>query len=111
MLDPQILDQLKSVYANLECEYVFSVYPSQHQNQAELLELLESLATASPKLKVVQNGPEVPEVLFDLLKDGAPVGVRFRAVPGGHEFTSLVLAVLNADGKGKLPDEGIIRRV
>jgi alkyl hydroperoxide reductase subunit F len=32
-------------------------------------------------------------------------------VPGGHEFTSLVLAVLNADGKGKLPDAGIVRRI
>jgi alkyl hydroperoxide reductase subunit F len=32
-------------------------------------------------------------------------------VPGGHEFTSLVLAILNADGKGKLPDEMILERV
>ena len=33
-------------------------------------------------------------------------------IPGGHEFTSLLLAVLNADGKGKnLPDEAIRRRI
>ena len=111
MLDTEILEQLKTVYSNLQSEYVFSVYPSQHPNQEELLVMLEALASTSPKLHVVQSGPEVPEVLFDLLKDGAPTGVRFRAVPGGHEFTSLVLSVLNADGKGKLPDDGIISRV
>jgi alkyl hydroperoxide reductase subunit F len=31
--------------------------------------------------------------------------VSFRGVPGGHEFSSLVLALLNAAGQGKLPDE------
>ena len=111
MLDKEILEQLKAHFAGLNGQYVFSVFPSQHESQAELLSLLESLATTSPKLSVVQQGPEVPEVQFDLLKDGAPTGIRFRAVPGGHEFTSLVLAVLNADGKGKLPDEAIVRRI
>ena len=41
-----------------------------------------------------------------------PTGIRFRAVPNGHEFTSLLLAVLNSDGKGKnIPDESICARV
>ena len=111
MLDNEILEQLKSHFAGLAGQYVFSVFPSQHASQAELLSLLESLATTSPNLRVVQQGPEVPEIQFDLLKDGAPTGIRFHAVPGGHEFTSLILAILNADGKGKLPDEGIVRRV
>lgn len=111
MLDDAILGQLKALFAGLTGEYVLSVFPSQHTSQSELMALLESLASASPRLRVVQQGPEVSEVQFDLLKDGAPTGIRFHAVPGGHEFTSLVLAILNADGKGKLPDEGIVRRV
>ena len=45
-------------------------------------------------------------------KEEKETGIRFRAIPGGHEFSSLLLAVLNADGKGKnLPDEGISRRI
>ncbi len=111
MLDSAIIEQLRDHFAGLQSEYVFSVFPSDHPSQTELLDLLESLAQASPKLRVAQQGPQVPEVQFDLLKDGAPTGIRFHAVPGGHEFTSLVLAVLNADGKGKLPDDGIIRRI
>lgn len=111
MLDSSIFEQLKAHFANLESDYVFSVCPSEHPSQAELMDLLQSLASASPKLRVVEQGPTVPEVQFELLKDGAPTGIRFRAVPGGHEFTSLVLAVLNADGKGKLPDAAIARRI
>ncbi len=49
---------------------------------------------------------------FDILKNGEKTGIRFRAVPTGHEFTSLLLAVLNADGKGKnLPDEFVTKRL
>src|SRR5664280_230404 len=111
MLDSTILEQLRNHFAGLEASYVLSVFPSNHASQAELLAMLESLATVNPKLRVAQQGPEVPGVQFDLLKDGAPTGIRFRAIPGGHEFTTLVLAILNADGKGKLPDAGIVRRV
>jgi alkyl hydroperoxide reductase subunit AhpF len=39
-------------------------------------------------------------------------GIKFRGIPTGHEFTSLLLAILNADGKGKnIPDEAICRRI
>ena len=52
------------------------------------------------------------QLSFSLLKEGQPVGISFRGIPNGHEFTSLLLAVLNADGKGKnLPDEAISKRI
>ena len=111
MLEHAILDQLKTHFANLDADIAFSVPPSQHPKQAELLSLLHALASTSAKLSVSERGDEVKDVRFDILKNGAPVGVRFRGVPGGHEFTSLVLAVLNSDGKGRLPDEGIKRRI
>ena len=33
-----------------------------------------------------------------LLNNGEETGISFRGIPNGHEFTSLLLAVLNADG-------------
>lgn len=111
MLDSAILEQLRNHFAGLESDIAFALSPSQHPKQSELKSLLESLATTSPKLSVVERGSEVRDVRFDILKNGAPVGVRFRGVPGGHEFTSLVLAILNADGKGRLPDDGIKSRI
>lgn len=111
MLDAAILDQLRSHFAALTAEYTFVVNPSDHAKQPELLELLRSVADTSPKLHMVEQGPRVVGVQFELVKDGAPTDVRFRGVPGGHEFTSLVLAILNADGKGKLPDAATLDRV
>lgn len=111
MLDSAILEQLKTHFAGLESDIAFALSPSLHPKQSELKSLLESLATTSPKLSLVERGSEVRDVRFDILKNGAPVGVRFRGVPGGHEFTSLVLAILNADGKGRLPDDGIKSRI
>ena len=39
---------------------------------------------------------------FILLKEGKDTGITFRAVPGGHEFTSLLMAVLNAEAKERI---------
>jgi alkyl hydroperoxide reductase subunit F len=111
MLDSAIIEQLRTHFASLEADYTLAISPSTHSKQAELRSLLDSLATASPKLSVVERGSEVKDVRFEILKNGSPVGVRFRGVPGGHEFTSLVLAILNSDGKGRLPDDGIKRRI
>jgi alkyl hydroperoxide reductase subunit F len=111
MLDPAIIDQLRTHFSELKSEYTLALHPSEHEKQPELRSLLDALAQASDKIRVVEQGPQSTGVHFDLVKDGAPTGVRFRGVPGGHEFTSLVLAVLNADGKGKLPDDAILDRV
>ena len=83
-----------------------------HPKQAELRELLERRRLGEPAASASSSRARSPtRVQFELLKDGAPTGMRFRGIPGGHEFTSLVLAILNADGKGKLPDEAVRRRV
>lgn len=111
MLDPSIRAQLTTHFAALSSSLTLALYRGDTPKQAELRELLADLALCSPKLAVVEVPETVTGVQFDLLRDGAPTGIRFRGVPGGHEFTSLVIALLNADGKGKLPDEGVRRRV
>jgi NADH-dependent peroxiredoxin subunit F len=111
MLDASLLEQLKVHFAALESDLVFVVAPSVHAKQAELLEMLRDVASASPRLFVHEEGAAVDSVRAELWRNGKPTGIVFRAVPGGHEFTSLVLAILNADGKGKLPDAGLQARV
>lgn len=62
-------------------------------------DLLNDVASCSEKLSCRIHEGEGLE--FTLLKDDQRTGITFRAVPNGHEFSSLLLAVLNADGKGK----------
>lgn len=53
---------------------------------------------------------EVYPVLLILKENGDETGIRFYAVPGGHEFNSFVLAIYNAAGPGQLiTDEERVR--
>lgn len=111
MLDATMKTQLSGIFAGLGSNYTFDiqVFPG-HESRSELLELLEDVASCSEKLSCrVSDGEGLQ---FTLLKNDIPTGIRFRAVPNGHEFTSLLLAILNSDGKGKnIPDESIRARV
>lgn len=111
MLDNNILEQLKTVYKALENEVTLSYAQSTHEKQNDLLDLIKGLASTSSKilLKESTESSEIPKLTLSY--DGKETGITFLGVPGGHEFTSLVLAILHADGKGKLPDESILSRV
>lgn len=111
MLDSSMKNQLSGIFGGLTNEYIFEIQVSpEHESRKELLELLNDVASCSDKLSVtVADGQSLE---FSLLKNGEKTGIKFRGVPNGHEFTSLLLAVLNSDGKGKnIPDESISNRV
>lgn len=111
MLETALKDQLRDIFANLDSHYIFNIsVASHHEQKNELIELLEDVALCSEKLSCQVNEGE--DLSFSLLKEGRETGVKFRGVPNGHEFTSLLLAILNSDGKGKnLPDESIRKRI
>lgn len=111
MLDNVLKEQVRSIFSNLSSSYIFDVYVSDdHESRDELLELLEETASCSEKIQVRLNKGD--DLKFYLLKDGERTGVTFRMLPNGHEFSTLLLAVLNCDGKGKnIPDEFIQSRV
>ncbi len=111
MLDNNILEQLKSVYAALENEVELELFQSKNEKQAELKEMLEGVASTSDKIKLTEINETSEAPRFRVVYNGRPNGITFVGVPGGHEFTSLILAILNSDGKGKLPDSGIIKRM
>lgn len=111
MLDSALKEQLKDIFAGLGANFTFDInVSSQHEDRNELLELLEDVAACSDHLTCSVNEGDGLE--FTILKNGARTGITFRGIPNGHEFTSLLLAILNLDGKGKnFPDEGVCNRV
>ena len=113
MLDTSILQQVTEIFRNLEADYTFRIsYAPLRKESNQLIEFLNDFASSSPHLNIEKYEAEGNTLSFALLKNGTETGITFRGIPNGHEFTSLLLAVLNADGKGKnLPDEGIIRRI
>ena len=113
MLDPDILSQVKQIFAALEHHFTFAItrHP-QHESAEEMTDFMHDVASCSDHLECTIESTDEPTLSVALLREGQPTGIVFRAIPNGHEFTSLLLAVLNADGKGKnLPDEGIVSRI
>lgn len=111
MLDSALKEQLKGIFASLGSQYslLAELHP-QHPKGAEMVEFLRDVAECSPKIELKEAEGEALQ--FTILKDGNPSGVIFRAIPNGHEFTSLILAILNLDGQGKnLPDEFTTGRI
>jgi alkyl hydroperoxide reductase subunit F len=112
MLESGMLDQLKEVFLKLTGTVTLHVAKSTHADADDLLALLNDVATTSDKIRV-----EVPEGVvrdapyFEITGQQRSGVVGFRGIPTGHEFTSLILGILHADGKGKLPDAGVIERI
>lgn len=113
MLDPQMIEQLKSVFSNLENKISLIYKNSSHADQSVLLELLTSVASTSEKIELKSTDNTTADIppQFKIYKNDIETGISFKGIPNGHEFTSLILAILNTDGKGKLPDAGLIQRI
>lgn len=113
MLDSNTLQQVKGLFVDLKNRYTLAARIDEaHPSAADLKAFLEDFASTSPQIEVVFGEADEARAVFSLLRNGEDTGIRFRGIPNGHEFTSLLLAVLNADGKGKnLPDEALTRRI
>lgn len=113
MLDNNILDQLKSVFGKLEKEVTLVYSESGHSDQKNLVDMLEQVASTSQNITVKPAVGEhhSPMPTFHIEYEGKKNGISFKGIPSGHEFTSLILAILNSDTKGKFPDEKILARI
>ena len=56
MIDPQIIEQLKTVFQNLEGDIELAVWDSSHAKQQELLDMLDQEASTSGKISVTPAG-------------------------------------------------------
>lgn len=111
MLDASLKEQLTGLFADLSNKYTFEISVSdEHESRKELLELLGDVAACSDKITCSVNNRNGLE--FSILKNDLNTGIKFRGIPNGHEFTSLLLAILNSDGKGKnIPDDFIKNKI
>lgn len=111
MLQQAIKDKLKEVFSPLKNSYTLQVaVADSHPDKTQLIGLLEDVAATSDKITIsVKSGNDLE---FSILKNNEPSNIIFRAVPTGHEFPSLLTAILNLDGIGKnLPDEAVANQI
>ncbi len=111
MLEQNILEQLKSVFSKLKNEVSLVYYSSTHPKQGELEALLNDLKSTSSMIKIQKLEIERSIPSFFIKYKEKENGINFEGIPLGHEFSSLVLAILNSDYEGKFPDEFIIDKI
>ncbi len=112
MLDSSLSAQLQQIYRDLPAVITLRQRPSDHPKDGELVTMLKDVAATSPgKIRHSVEGEKSLQPMFEVVREGHSPVIIFRGIPGGHEFSSLVLAILNAAGKGKWPDDAIKSRI
>ncbi len=110
ILDAEIKEQLAEYLKLMEGDVQIKLSAGSDDISRDLTALTEELASMSSRIKVEQ------EVLdrtpsFSVNRPGEDTGVVFAGIPLGHEFTSLVLALLQVSGRAPRVDAGVLEQV
>ncbi len=107
MLDQELQAQIKAYFEKLVHPIELIGNLDDGSSSAELRDLLNTLASLSNKVTVVEgNDPAARKPSFTIRRAGGEEQVSFAAIPLGHEFTSLVLALLQVGGHpARISDE------
>jgi len=99
-LDSNIKNQLNAYMEKLVNPIVIAASTDGSPKSNEMMDLLTELAGLSSKIRLIEEQDKrAPS--FAIRRDmagAAPVGIRFAGIPMGHEFTSLILALLQVGG-------------
>ncbi len=98
MLEAELRDALRAHLQKLEQPVELVASLDDGAKSGELRELLHEIAELSPLLSVREDGDDARRPSFRIVRSGTDVEVSFAGIPLGHEFTSLVLALLQVGG-------------
>ncbi|SFE99275.1 alkyl hydroperoxide reductase subunit F [Alteribacillus iranensis] len=110
MLDKDIKAQLSQYLELLENDIVLKVSAGSDEVSKDISDLVHEIASMSEKISVEETELErTPS--FSVNRVGEDTGVVFAGIPLGHEFTSLVLALLQVSGRPPKVDQSIIDQI
>ncbi|PNG10050.1 alkyl hydroperoxide reductase subunit F [Stutzerimonas stutzeri] len=98
MLDTTLKTQLKAYLEKVTQPFEIVASLDDGEKSQELLGLLQDIAGLSDKITLRTDGDDARKPSFALNRLGGDIGLRFAGIPMGHEFTSLVLALLQVGG-------------
>ncbi|WP_312703342.1 alkyl hydroperoxide reductase subunit F [Stutzerimonas nitrititolerans] len=98
MLDSNLKTQLKAYLEKVTQPFEIVASLDDGEKSQEMLSLLQDIASLSDKITLKTDGQDARKPSFALNRIGGDIGLRFAGLPMGHEFTSLVLALLQVGG-------------
>ena len=111
MLDATIKTQLKAYLERLQQPIELIATLDDSDKAQEVRSLLDDIATLSTKVSVRNDGSDSRKPSFAVTRPGEAPRIAFAGIPMGHEFTSLVLALLQTGGHPPKVEPEVIEQI
>jgi len=111
MLDANLKAQLKAYLEKVTLPFEIVASLDDSAKSQELLGLLQDIVGLTDKIILKTDGSDARRPSFALNRPGEDTGVAFAGIPMGHEFTSLVLALLQVGGHPSKLDADTIAQI
>ncbi|RZI42875.1 alkyl hydroperoxide reductase subunit F [Herbaspirillum sp. HC18] len=112
MLDTNIKNQLKAYLEKVTQPIEITASINDTDSSREMQALLNDIKELSDRITLIErsgDGERAPS--FALNRKGGDVGIRFAGIPMGHEFTSLILALLQVGGHPPKIEPEVIEQI
>ena len=112
MLDAQIKTQLKAYLERVTQPIDIVAHLDDGPKSAEMLALLTDVAALTDKISLTESrGDAERKPSFSLARRNEAPRVRFAGLPMGHEFTSLILALLQVGGHPPKAEPAVLEQI
>ena len=112
MLDDTLKAQLGAYLERVTQPFELVASLNDSENSREMLELLQTIQSLrSDRITLKTDGQDARKPSFTLQRVGSDTSLRFAGLPLGHEFTSLVLALLWTGGHPPKVEQDVIDQV
>ncbi|MFC6338806.1 alkyl hydroperoxide reductase subunit F [Pseudomonas sp. CCM 7891] len=111
MLDANLKAQLKSYLERVTQPIEIVASLDDGAKSQEMLALLQDVASLSTLITLHSDGTDARKPSFSINRPGADISLRFAGIPMGHEFTSLVLALLQVGGHPSKASVEVIEQI
>ena len=108
ILDAATTTQLKGLLVNLRRPIELVASLGDDAKSADTRALVEEIAALSDKVSARLDGTDARRPSFAIRADAGPARVVFAGLPLGHEFTSLILALLHVGGHPPKEDADLL---
>ncbi|MCH2241629.1 MAG: alkyl hydroperoxide reductase subunit F [Aquabacterium sp.] len=111
MLDDTLKAQLKAYLERVTQPFEIVASLNDSESAREMEGLLKDIAALTDKITLKLDGTDARKPSFALNRIGSDMSLRFAAIPMGHEFTSLVLALLQVGGHPPKVEQDVIDQI
>jgi alkyl hydroperoxide reductase subunit F len=111
MLDSNLKAQLKAYLERVRLPFVITASLDEGRSSQEMHEFLQDIVGLTDKITLKTDGSDARRPSFTLARPGEDERIRFAAIPMGHEFTSLVLALLQVGGHPPKIEQELIDQI